>query len=465
MQGRRTIASLVAIMVFAGVAVVSCDVRRGEPPVITTRPPGGLPASPGQPDRGGGWEAPRAPNGFHKALPEDSAAVPAKPVARAADWPRFLGPDANGFSRETNVNKDWRARPPQELWRVKLSDKGYACPAVAEGKVFIIDHEGPFDVVRALDLGSGEERWRFAYSDAGQNRQGFSYATPTYDEGRLYTLSKDGRLHCLDAADGTVVWRLNVVADFGGVAPTWGYAAAPVVDGEKLLVVAGGEKGLLLALDRKTGDPVWRGGGGDGAAYATPVIATIRGKRQYVVFAAKGLVGIDPADGGVLWTAPWETKYDCHVSTPIVMGDRVFITSNYRRGCALVEVTDAGTRRIWEHKEIHSHFTTPILHEGRLYSTSDPGRLVCLDVETGKVVWAEKGFEKGGICSVDGALIVCDGKTGDVVMCEMSPGGYRELGRIRPLGGRSWTPPIVAQKKLIVRNRKTMVCLDLAPSP
>jgi outer membrane protein assembly factor BamB len=382
-------------------------------------------------------------------------------AASAEDWPCFLGPQGNCSSPETGINKDWRAKPPKELWRVALTDNGYSCPSVAGGKVFIVDHKGASDIVRAFDLESGAELWRFAYADAAKNRNGCSYATPTCDEGLIYTLSKDGRLHCLDARDGKVVWRLNLVTDAGAVSPYWGYAAVPVVDGSKLLVVAGGGKGLLLALDKKTGEIVWRGGGTGNASYASPVIATIRGKTQYVVFGAKGLVGIDPDGGAALWEAPWDTKHDCHSSTPVVIGDRVFITSNYKRGCTLVEVGAAGTRRVWEHKNVQSHFTTPVLHEGRLYCTSDPGRLVCLDVASGEVVWSRKGFEKGGLCAVDGTLIVCDGKTGDVVMCKLTPDGYRELGRVKPLGGQSWPPPIVAHGRLIVRNRKAMVCLDL----
>ena len=382
-------------------------------------------------------------------------------AAAGADWPRFRGPDANGISPETGINKDWRARPPKLLWQVPMSDDSYAGPSAAAGKVFIIDHQGDQDIVKALELGSGRELWRFSYKDANSSNYGFSRSTPTYDDGRLYTVSRLGLVHCLNAATGAKIWSLDMVAAFGGRRPQWDYAWSALVDGPRLVLVPGGDGAAVAAVDKMTGRTLWKGGGNDRPGYATPVSATINGRKQYVVFTAEGVIGVDQSTGARLWGCQWKTSYDVNAATPLVIGNGVFITSDYRRGCAMVAVGPSGAQIAWENKEMHSHFSTPVYYNGFIYGTTDPGRLVCLDPKTGQVRWQQRGFEKGGLVAVDGTLIVCDGANGDVAMVELKPDGYTELGRFRPLGGQSWTAPIVADGKLIVRNKTALACLDL----
>ncbi len=212
------------------------------------------------------------------------AAPPSEPAADASelagsDWPRFFGPNADGTSPDTGINKDWSAKPPQELWRVSLGDDGYAGPAVADGKVFIVDHQGKDDVVRAIDIATGKDAWTFPYPEPGGHNYGFTRGTPCYDNGTLYTLSMSGQLHAINAADGTKVWSKNLPQDFGGKAPNWRYASSPVVDGDRLVVLPGGQSSVAV-LDKTTGDTIWAGGGPSGASYATPTIATIAWNRE-----------------------------------------------------------------------------------------------------------------------------------------------------------------------------------------
>ena len=378
-----------------------------------------------------------------------------------ADWPCFRGPDHNGMSKETGINKNWRAKPPRELWRKSLGDGGYAGPSSADGKVFIIDHEGSRDVVRALDIKTGRDIWRFPYEDTAKANYGFARSTPTYDEGKLYTFSRLGMLHCLDARTGRKVWALDVVRRLGGRRPGWDYAGSVLVDGPVLVINLGASNGTAAALDKRTGKLLWRGGGGDKPGYATPVAATILRRKQYLFFTGGGAVGVDARSGRRLWGVGWKTRHDVNAATPIAIKDLVFITSGYKRGCAMIKVSASGARIAWENKEVQAQFNTPIYSGGHIYATSDPNRLVCLDPRSGRVVWQERGFGKGGMVGVDGTLIVMDGSKGDVAMVEMSPKRYRELGRIKPLGGQSWTAPIVAQGKLIVRNKSAIACLDL----
>ena len=170
---------------------------------------------------------------------------------------------------------------------------------------------------------------------------------------------------------------------------------------------------------------------------------------------------MDARTGSLLWKFPWKTRYDVNAAMPIVLDDTVFITSNYGRGGALLKISGKQARRVWENKTMQSHFSTPILLDGYLYGSTSSGQLVCMDWKTGATKWQTRGFEKGGVVGVDGALIAVDGRRGGITMCEMSPDRYKELGRLAGLGGQSWTAPIVADGKLIVRNKSSLACFDL----
>ncbi len=380
--------------------------------------------------------------------------------AFADDWPAFMGPNANGVAPDQGINKNWAQKPPQVLWQAPLGDNGYAGPSVADGKVFIIDHEGANDIVKALDLGTGDEVWSFSYPDTQKYLYGFARATPVFDAGRLYTLSRLGLLHCLNAETGEKIWSRNIQAEFGGQRPKWDYAMSPLVDGEKLIVCPGGSGASVAALNKQTGETIWTGGGSDISGYATPVVATLHGQKQYVVFTGVSLIGVEAATGKLLWRVVWRTKHDVNAAMPIVGGNFIFITSGYGHGCALVEITPQGPDVVWSNKLIISHFGVPIYY-GYVYGTSDTGHLVCLHSGNGTAMWQQPGFQKGGIVAVDGVLIVMNDKNGDVVMVTASHEGYQELGRVKPLGGQSWTAPIIADGKLIIRNKQALACLDL----
>ncbi len=311
----------------------------------------------------------------------------------------------DGISPETGINKNWTQKLPTILWEVPMSDNGFAGPSVAEGKVFIIDHAGANDVVRALDLQSGKDIWDFRYDDAGDDDYGFSRATPVYDQGHLFVLGRFGSLFCLNAKTGTQVWSRDIRQDFHGRLPTWKYAMSPLIDGEKVIICPGGDNAAVVALNKHTGETIWQGGGSDIAGYATPVAATILGVPQYVVFAGKALLGVRANDGTLLWRYPWQTSYDINAATPIVSGNTIYITSGYAVGCALLNITNDGPVKLWDSKAMQSHFNTPVLYHGYLYGTTDPGDLICLDPNTGQALWRHPGFEKGGVVAVEDVLL------------------------------------------------------------
>ena len=389
------------------------------------------------------------------------AAVAIPMAARAADWPNFRGLNHDGMAPDTGINKEWAAKAPELLWKAAMGDGGYAGPAAANGMVFIVDHSGTADVVRAIDLRTGSNAWTYSYADNANANYGFARATPAVDQGRVYTMSRLGVLNCLDAKSGAPVWSRNIVTELQGSLPQWQMAVSPFIDGEKLVVCPGGPDASVAALDKATGKTVWKGGGSDKPGYSTPVAATIGGRKQYVVFNGAALVGVDAADGKLLWRLPWKTDYDVNAATPVVAGDTVFITSGYGHGCALVKASAGDASIQWQNKALRAHFNSPILNGGFVYGIGDEGVLVCIELKSGDTVWMQSGFEKGGVACVDGAIVAVDGKDGDVVLAEMNPAKYVELGRFKPLGGQSWTAPVVADGKLLIRNKSALACYRL----
>jgi outer membrane protein assembly factor BamB len=390
------------------------------------------------------------------------AAGQASAAPSGSDWPQFRGPTANGISPEKGINKDWAAKPPKLLWKVDMTDGGYSGPAVANGILYIIDHSGDEDVVRALSMADGSEVWSYRYTEAKPMDHGFTRSTPTVKGGRVYTMSRLGLACCFEAKTGKVVWTRNLSSDFGSRRPGWDYACSPVLDGKRLILCPGGDNAGIVALDKDTGATIWQGGGSVVSGYSTPVIAKIDGVRQYVFFTQRTVTGAADDDGKPLWSAPWRTGADVNAANPVVMGDTVYITSGYQHGCELLRIDASGATTVWQNKAMQAHFNTPLLLGGLLYGTGDPGFLMCLDPKTGEVKWKQPGFEKGGCVAVDGTIIALGGSNGDLYMAAIDPSAYKELGHIAgPLGGQSWTPPIVAEGKLIIRNTKAIACLEL----
>jgi outer membrane protein assembly factor BamB len=384
-----------------------------------------------------------------------------------ADWPRFLGPAADSISTDKGINKNWSVKPPQERWRIDMTDEGFSGPAIVGTHLYMLDHKNEQDLVRAIDVLSGEEKWNFAYDEKGNEDHGYTRCTPTIDAGKVYTVSRSGVVHCIDAETGTKVWHADVMKDHGGKPPRWGAANSALIDGDQLIAIAAGENSHVVALDKKTGKKIWTGGGTDIAGYATPVLAELGGKKQYLVFTGKSLIGVAANDGTLLWRHPWKTRLDVNACSPIVVGKNlIWIASGYRKGCTLLQVVGNKVVQLWDSNRISPHWSSAVLIDGHLYTTTPPGYLVCVEALSGQEKWRSKGnargFEHGGLCAVDGTLIVVEGNTGNIVQVAISTEQYRELGRINPLkSARCWVAPVIADKMLFVRSPKELVCLDL----
>jgi outer membrane protein assembly factor BamB len=379
-------------------------------------------------------------------------------TALATDWPQFRGINDDGFSPEKGINKNWTKKQPKLLWKLDIGEKGFGGPAVANGKVYVIGHLNGKDIVQALDFKTGKPVWSYSYAEEEDDQWGFTRSTPTIVKDKVYTLGRMGTLNCLNEKDGKLIWTVNLVKEFKGILPRFFYGASPLVDGNKVVVVVGAPDAPVMAFDRLTGKVLWSCKvEKDIASYATPIITTIEGKRQYVVYLGASAVGIDPETGSVIWRHDWQAA---NISQPVILGNSVFLSSAYGLGSKLVDIKDGKTTEKWKNKAPQAHFNAPLFFNGYIYLSSDPDDLMCVDPKDGKVMWKQKGFGNGGLLGADGVGIIIDGKNGDMVMFEFNPFKYKEIGRFKPLGGQSWTAPILANGKYIVRNLTTIACYN-----
>ena len=284
--------------------------------------------------------------------------------------------------------------------------------------------------------------------------EGGPAATPTVDGNRVYSVSHQGDLFCLDAATGKAVWSKHYQKDFGGQRPRWGFAGSPTVEGNLVLVDVGGKGASTVALDKATGATVWKSGD-DEAGYASPVVATIAGKRTVVVFKAAHFVGLDLKDGKELWRGQWKTSYNVNAATPLVVGDRIFVSSGYGSGCALFEVAASGVSELWRNKNIKSQINSPVEFQGSVFGvngqTDSHAPLTCIALQNGAEKWQEKSVSGGALVLADGKLI-CLTEKGELVIGAASADGFKPLSRTQVLGGRNWVQPTYANGRIFCRN-------------
>jgi outer membrane protein assembly factor BamB len=382
-------------------------------------------------------------------------------LAHAVDWPQWRGINRDGISSEKISPASWGKDGPKQLWRKEVGT-GASSVAVSGGRLYTVGNKGGMDVVFCLDAATGAEIWRHSYPQGLDARQfeGGPAGTPTVDGDRVYTLSHEGDLFCLAAASGKVLWRKNLQRDFGGIRPHWGYSGSPLVDGNLVIVDAGGPGASTVALDKTTGAVKWKVGS-DGAGYSSPVALNLAGTRCVAIFKADVLVGLNAANGQELWRYRWETHADINAATPIVFGDKIFITSGYGVGCALLQVRPGNVTGLWRNKNLRSQLASPVLVQGYIYGIDGnvgKGELRCLESGNGQIKWRQN--IGGGALIAAGGYLVAMNERGELIVAEASPTSYHEVARAQVLGGHSWVAPAVANGKIYCKNnRGTLVCL------
>ena len=427
-----------------------------------------------------------------------------QPITRADDWPGWFGPQRDGVWREKGILKSFPEDGPKVLWRTKIH-RGYAGPAVASGKVFIMDRKipdpsatpaNPFargqipgnERLACIDTETGKLIWEKTY-DCPYT---ISYAagprtTPLSENNRDYSLGAEGNLICSQTADGKEIWAADLNEMTGSKTPTWGFSAAPMIHGELLICLAAGDGSVALALNKMTGKEKWRALSAKEPGYAPPVIITHGGKKLLIIWHPEAANALDPETGKLIWRVPWKLRFGLSVSTPQLVGDILYFSSFYNGSMALELQAEGPPEIFWRTEKesekrtehLHGIMNTAVIADGYLYGACSYGEFRCLELKSGKRIWeslAPVGLKRP---TRWGTVFVTPheeryflfSENGELAIAGLSPEGYRETSRakiIEPNGLDMrqrkivWSHPAYAMRSCFVRNDTELIRVSLA---
>jgi outer membrane protein assembly factor BamB len=384
-------------------------------------------------------------------------------TAWAADWPNYRGPNYDGISSETGFSASWPESGPKVLWKYSLGT-GFASMAVSNGKVYATGNIDDNDFLYCLDAATGREIWKTSYPCPlySKNHEGGPCATPTIEGDAVYTFSKDGDAIRFKAATGEIVWHKKLNKELGMMHPTWHFSSSPFITGD-LVIYNAGTYGV--ALNKNDGSMVWQSGKG-ACGYSTAVPYEIAGQKGIAMAVCQELVGLNPTTGKVLWKFPWKTSYDINAADAIIAGDKIFISSGYNKGCALLKINGGDVTKVWQNKNMRNQINCSVLFEGHIYGfdgqVGGGGKLTCIDLATGDKKWSQGGMGTGSLMIAGGKLIIL-GERGKLVIAEASTAGYKELASAEILTGKCWTYPVLANGRIFARNAAgQLVCVDVS---
>jgi outer membrane protein assembly factor BamB len=424
-------------------------------------------------------------------------------AAEADDWPQWLGPQRDSVWRESGILEKFPANGPPIMWRSEIGG-GFAGPAVAGGRVYVIDRKlapdtrnpaDPFargiipgsERVLCLNEADGKLIWKHEYDcPYSVSYPAGPRATPLVSAGKVYTLGAEGNLCCLEAKSGKLNWSKDFKKDYNAKTPLWGFAGNPMLDGKRLICLAAGEGTTVVALDKDTGAEIWRALYAKEPGYSSPMICEAGGKRQLIIVHPEAANSLDPETGKVYWTETSKARSGMTIATPRLLGDELFFTTFYNGSLMLrLDHDKPSETPLWRTKkesekdttQLNAVMCTPFLEDGYIYGVCSYGQLRCLKADTGERVWETFQPTTGGEpVRWANAFIVKNGdrfflfnEKGDLIIARLSPRGYEEISRahlLEPTGdaaGRSivWSHPAFANRRVYVRNDKEIVCADL----
>ncbi len=426
------------------------------------------------------------------------------PFTNADDWPQWLGPQRDAVWRESGIIERFPTEGLKPLWKAPVGP-GYTGPAIAEGKVFLMDRvlsegaKNPENLfkrgsipgterIHCFDQRTGKKLWSHDYPSAYT----VSYpkgprVTPAVENGRVYTLGAEGEFKCLNTTTGNAIWSRNFGKDYGAKTPTWGFAAHPLIDGNNVITLVGGEGSAVVAFDKMTGKEAWRALTTKDVAYCAPVIYEAAGVRQLIVWLIDAIYALDPKTGKVHWSHEWLVRGGGSIAMPRKLNDHLFFGTFFNGSLMLkLHQNQPGADQVWVSPKISAKDTTylhslncvPWLETGYLYGVCNYGQLRCLQINDGKRIWETldavaldkpRRNANAFIVKHENRFIICP-DNGDLVFAELSPKGYVELDRtnlIEPTdkdGGRPivWSHPAFAGRCVFARNDKELICVSLA---
>ncbi len=401
------------------------------------------------------------------ARPALSEPASGRRVEGDGDWAQFRGPLRDGISPDTDLLKQWPAAGPPLLWKASGLGTGYSAVSFSGDRLFTMGESDGRSRLLALGLADGKVLWSADVGGPGGSRGAGPRSTPATDGTLVVGLGQHGDLVCVKAADGKEVWRKSLPRDFGGkMMSGWGFSESPLLDGDLVVCTPGGPRGTLLALKKETGQTAWQCAElQDQAAYASVVPVEIGGMRQYLVLTGNTLAGVSAKDGKLAWRAARQGK-TAVVDTPIYHDGVVFVSSAYGIGCNAFRITAEGGRfkaeEIYAGTQFSSHHGGAIRVGDHVYGLGD-GRMKCVELKTGKLVWEDRSVGKGAIAYADGHF-VCRGERGPIGLVEATPSGYKEKGRFtleKNGGDAAWPHPVIFGGRLYVRDWDLLHCYDL----
>ena len=385
------------------------------------------------------------------------------PAQEQTDWPRFLGPNRDGHSPDTVVVDGWRSRDLRERWRVKVG-RGYSGITTGGGLVFSMDRLEADEFVFARRADDGTEVWRVRTGHSPGNVYGGlgPRVTPTVDGDLVLTVSAEGVLFALDRNAGSIRWRRDLKSDLAWRPPAEGTSSTPLVeDGRVYLIVGGGTGRAVGSFDRNTGETLWTAGD-DRTSYSSATVLELGGTRQVLFLLGNELAAFAPETGRKLWNYSWEPYDRVNVATPILVGpDRVFISSGYDQGAAVLDLSGSEPHEVWRSRVMKNHFNNSVHHRGVLYGF-DESIFKAIASATGELLWRARGFGKGSVMVAGDHLIVLS-DDGTLALVAPSRQGLEVIREQSVLAGRTWTPPSIANGRIYLRNHEEMVCFEPAP--
>jgi len=399
-------------------------------------------------------------------------------TARGADWAQWRGPERNGISRETGLLPEWPPEGPKLLWKRSDIGAGYAAPAVAGDRLYVLANEGTAnEFVQAIDTRDGQRVWSTRLGNVGNPKQNpnmpAARSTPTVDGDFLFALGSDGDLACLEVGSGKTRWKKSLRTDFGGKPGEWAYAESPLIDGDTLVCTPGGPEATIVALRKQTGETIWKAvlpEAGE-AAYASAIVVEAGGVRHYAQLLQKGLVGVDARSGRLLWHyARAVSKYNANIPSPLAAEGAVYWASA-GTGAGSIKLVSSADRV--EIEELYFEAKLPTAIGGAvkvnefLYGTTAQA-LLCVELATGRVKWEERALGAASLCYADGRLYL-HGENGEAGLVEPSPEGYREKGRFAPPDQpersspmeNAWAYPVVSNGRFYLRDHGRLWCYDV----